>query len=586
VSPLRFDVPEHRPYPFRRPAIQAREHLVVAGHWLAAEAGERILAAGGNAFDAGVAVGLVLNVVLPQWTSIGGVAPIVTYRAETRAVSTVSGLGWWPRRASIAFFNERCGGEIPPGVLRSLVPGACDAWLATLQLYGTMSLGAVAGPAIDLAERGFPAYPMFIRWMGLLREQLLSWPSSAAVLLADGQVPALGSLVRQPTLANTFRRLCRAETRGAGGDRARGIQAARDEFYRGEIAHEMAAWYREQGGLLELDDLADFAVEVEPPVTSRYGRFELHGGGFWCQGPVLQQALNLLDGSGVDGLALDSPEYVHLIAESLKLALADRHAYYGDPRFVEVPAAVLLSPAYAAERRRRIDPGRAWPEMPPAGVIPGYPHPRAAGALTGPASADAVPEPGTSSLCVVDRWGNAMSATPSDGCYGAPLVPSLGFLVSARGGQSWLDPAHPAAVAGRKRPRLTPSPAIVTREGTLALAFSTSGTDAQPQVMAQVFLNLFQHGLDPQQAVERPRFHTLSHPSSVYPHRAQPGRLELEPGFDPGVAAALARLGHDVQRWGWDTETGTGVCAVVVDPDHRTLTGGADPRRDSYAIGW
>jgi gamma-glutamyltranspeptidase/glutathione hydrolase len=179
-----------------------------------------------------------------------------------------------------------------------------------------------------------------------------------------------------------------------------------------------------------------------------------------------------------------------------------------------------------------------------------------------------------------------MSATPSDGIYGGPLVPSLGILASARGGQSWLDEAHPSSVQGRKRPRLTPSPAIITKGGRLALAFGTSGTDAQPQVMLQVFLNLFQHGLDPQRAVEAPRFQTLSHPSSVWPHRAQPGRLELEPGFDPGVGAALARLGHDVERWGWDTETGTGVCAIVPDPVHATLTGGADPRRDSYAIGW
>ena len=586
MSAIRFDVPAHRPFPFRRPAIQARDHLVVAGHWLAAEAGDRVLAKGGNAFDAGVATGLVLNVVLPQWTSIGGVAPIVAYRAETRALTTVSGLGWWPRRASIAYFNEHCGGEIPQGVLRSLVPGACDAWLATLQFYGTMSLAEVAGPAIDLCERGFPAYPMFVRWMGILHERLLSWPSSAAVLLADGQVPAPGSLIRQPALARTFRRLCRAEAGGAGGDRARGIQAARDEFYRGEIAHDMVAWYREAGGLLEPDDLADFAVEVEPAVTGRYGRFEIHGGGFWCQGPVLQQALNLLDGSGVEALAVNSPEYVHLIAEALKLAFADRHAYYGDPRFVEVPGEILLSRAYAVERRRSIDPARAWPEMPPAGVIAGYSRPRAGGALIGPGRAGAVPEPGTSHLCVVDRWGNAMSATPSDGCYGAPLVPSLGFLVSARGGQSWLDPTHPAAVAGRKRPRLTPSPAIVTSGGKVVLAFGTSGTDAQPQVMAQVLLNLFEHGLDPQQAVELPRFQTLSHPSSVYPHRSQPGRLELEPGFDPGIRAALTRLGHDVETWGWDTETGTGVCAILVDPDHATLTGGADPRRDSYAIGW
>lgn len=582
-----LSLPDHRPYPFRRPAVQARESLVVSGHWLASVAGHRILAAGGNAFDAGVATGLCLNVVLPQWTSLAGVAPIVTYRAEDRSLSTISGLGWWPRRASIEFFNERCGGEIPRGVLRSIVPSACDAWLTTLRLYGTMSLAEVAGPAIDLAERGFPAYPLFIRWMTVLRDRFVNeWPSSAAAFLDEGRVPARGWLVRQAALARTLKRLCQAEARAAGGDRERGIQAARDEFYRGEIARDMVSWYREQNGLLEEDDLAEFSVEVERPVTTSYGPYEVHGCGFWCQGPVVQQTLNVLEGSGVDGLEHNSPEYVHLVAEALKLALSDRHTYYGDPRFVDVPAETLLDKAYASERRNLIDSHRAWPDMPPAGEVAGYPLARAA--LVGAAAAqrESVPDLDTSYLCVVDSDGNAISATPSDGCHGGPVVPALGHLVSTRGGQSWLDPAHPASVQGRKRPRLTPNPSIVTRGGELLMPFGTPGSDAQPQVMVQVFLNILQFGMDPQQAVEAPRFITHSHPDTAHPHVARPGRLELERGFDPSVADALRRLGHEVHRWEFDTETGSGACAIVKDPEHGTLIGGADPRRDSYAIGW
>ena len=587
MNPIDFSLPDHRPFPFRRPAVQARESMVVSGHWLASAAGHRILAAGGNAFDAGVATGLCLNVAVPQWTSIAGVAPIVTYRAEDRSLSTISGLGWWPRRASVDFFNQHCGGDIPRGVLRSVVPSACDAWLTTLKLYGTMSLAEVAAPAIDLAERGFPAYPLFMKWMGILRDRFVTeWPSSAAALLHDGQVPERGALVRQPALARTLKRLCQAEARAAGGDRERGIQAARDEFYRGEIARDMVSWYREQGGLLEEDDLADFSVEVERPVTTTYGPYEVHGCGFWCQGPVVQQTLNILEGSGVDGLAHNSPEYVHLLAEAFKLAFSDRHAYYGDPRFVDVPAETLLSKAYAHARRAQIRPDRAWPEMPPPGEMDGHPRrtPDLVGAAAGPR--DPVPDLDTSYLCVVDPQGNAMSATPSDGCHGGPIVPTLGHIVSTRGAQSWLDPSHPSSVQGRKRPRLTPNPSIVTRDGELVMPFGTPGSDAQPHVMVQVFLNMLQFGMDPQQAIEAPRFITHSHPDTAHPHLAQPGRLELERGFDPSVGEALRKLGHDVHRWEFDTETGSGACAILKDPETGTLIGGADPRRDSYAIGW
>ena len=583
---LDLTLPDHRPFPHRRPALRAREHMVVAGHWLASTAAYRILARGGNAFDAGVAAGLCLNVVLPQWTSLGGVAPIVTYRAADRSLSTISGLGWWPRRASIQFFQERCGGEIPLGVLRSVVPSACDAWLTTLRLYGRLSLSEVAGPAIEVAERGFPAYPLFVKWMGVLRERFQNWPSSAGVFLHDNQVPALGALVRQPALARTLKRLCQAEARAARGNREQGIQAARDEFYQGEIAQEMVNWYREQGGLLEPDDLSEFAVEVERPVSTSYGPYEVHGCGFWCQGPVLQQTLNILEGTEIGQLEHNSVEYVHLVGEALKLALADRHAYYGDPRFVEVPADTLLSKEYAAARRELIRRDQAWPEMPPAGVAGSRRPVGAAPAGAGVQPSSGIPDLDTSYLCVVDAEGNAMSATPSDGCHGGPIVPSLGHLVSTRGGQSWLDPSHPSAVQGRKRPRLTPNPSIVTRDGRLVMALGTPGSDAQAQVMAQVFLNVLQFGMDPQRAVEESRFITLSHPDTAHPHRAYPGRLEVERGFSPEVARRLSQLGHQVERWEFDTDTGSGACLILVDDEHGTLTAGADPRRDSYAIGW
>jgi gamma-glutamyltranspeptidase/glutathione hydrolase len=564
----RFEVPDHRPFPIRRPAVQGRERMVVAGHWLAAQAGDRMLSAGGNAFDAAVAAGLVLNVVMPYWTSLGGIAPIVAYTAADRTVSAVSGVGWWPRRASVEHFVEHHGGDMPWGVPRMLVPGACDAWLALLQRFGSMSIETVAAPAIDLAEAGFPAYPMYQRWMGLLQRQLRQWPTNATVFLHDGQIPQLGALIRQPALGRTLRRLCRAEA-AARCDRERGIQAARDELYRGEIAHELVTWYQAHGGLIEMEDLADFAVEIEPAVSSRYGGLEVHGTGFWSQGPVLHQTLAILAGTGVETLDPASPDYAHLIIEAFKLAFADRHEQYGDPRFVDVPAERLLSAAHARLRRGSLNRGRA------SGAANRLDVSSAAGG-----------SPDTSTVCVVDRWGNAVAATPSDGIYGGPIVPSLGFLASPRGGQSWLDPSHPSAVQGRKRPRITPAPFIVTRDGLPHLVLGASGNDAQLQAILQVLFSIEHHGMDPQRAVEAPRFHTLHHPNSAWPHVARPRRVELEPGFDPIVATALTALGHDVHRWQWDGDTGAGVCVIRVDPTTRTLSAGADPRRDSYAIGW
>ena len=567
-----------RPFPVNRPVVRGGRHMISAGHYLAAAAGHRVLAAGGNATDAGVAGGLVLNTVLPQWTSLGGVAPILVYRAADRRVFSISGLGWWPQAATIELFQERAGGAIPLGVLRTVVPGAADAWLLALRDFGTMSFAEVAAPAIELAERGFAVDPQLHNWLASARDRLRGWPSSSAIFLPGGEPPRPGTLLRQPALAESLRALCRAET-AAGGDRERGIEAARDEFYRGELARKMVAFNQEQGGVLAEADLAEFRAEIEPAISTTYRDYEVYGCGFWCQGPVVQQTLNVLEGYDLARLGHNSADYAHLVASALDLAYADRHAFYGDPRFVEVPAARLLSKAHAAERRGLIDAERAWAEMPPPG--------RASEAAAAPAgAADGRSDPDTSYLCVVDEQGNAFSATPSDGVMTTPVVPDLGFVCSPRGAQSWLDPDHPAAVAPRKRPRLTPNPAMVLRNGALHLAYGTPGNDAQPQTMVQVFLNLVEFGMNPQEAVEAPRLCSLNFPRSAFPHVYTPGRLELEPGFEPDVRQELAKRGHDVHTWEHDTDTGCGCCAIVVDGEQGVLTAGADPRRDSYAIGW
>ncbi|HET9465496.1 MAG TPA: gamma-glutamyltransferase, partial [Gemmatimonadales bacterium] len=478
-----------QPFPVNRPAVMAGRHMISAGHYLAAAAGHRILAAGGNAIDAGVAAGLVINTVLPQWTSLGGVAPIILYRARDRRIFTISGLGWWPKAACVELFQERATGTIPLGVLRTVVPGAADAWLLALRDFGTRTFAETAAPAIELAERGFAVDAQLHRWLDAAKDHLRSWPSSASIYLTGDEAPKPGSMLRQPMLAETLRALCRAEA--TAFTREQGIQAARDAFYRGEIARKMVAFNQAEGGVLTEEDLGDFSAEIESPTSSSYREFEVHGCGFWCQGPVVQQTLNILEGSPLRGLGHNTEGYVHLVASALNLAFADRHAYYGDPRFIDVPAERLLSKGYAEERRALIDLERAWLEMPPPGE-PVAVKLGSAGTASGP------PNPDTSYLCVIDEEGNGFSATPSDGVTSTPIVPDLGFVISPRGAQSWLDPAHPSSVQPRKRPRLTPNPGLVTRDGELYMTFGTPGYDAQPQTMVQVFLNIVEFGMNPQ----------------------------------------------------------------------------------------
>ena len=561
---------------------------VAAGHALASEAAARVLAAGGNAIDAGVAAGFVLGVVHCDMVSVAGVAPILVHVARTGETFQVSGVGPYPRAASAAYFREKHGGQIPPGLPRTVVPAAPDAWLTALERWGTMSFGDVAAAATERAERGFPVSTFSAYQMAANADKYRRWPTSSALYLKDGRAYRTGEVLVQRELGETLRRMARAEAR-AGGSREAGIRAARDEFYRGETAKRIAEFHRAERGPLAYDDLAGFSVEVGPALTTTFGQYEIAACGFWCQGPVLLQMLNLLDGVELAGLGHNSAAYLHRIVETVKLAFSDRDAYYADPNFVKVPAEGLLSKAYA-EARRALVRDRAWPDMPPPGDLSRLTatrHREAALPLAG--GSEPVPTGGTtdaldtSYVAVVDEAGNGFSATPSDPNVDSPVVPGVGCVVSPRGSQGWLAPAHPSVVAPGKRPRLTPAPAMAFAGGKLFMPFGTPGGDVQQQAMLQVFLNLTVFGMELQRAVEAPRVASRSFPDSFWPHAIAPGKVEVERRIPAETRAALGALGHGVAEWPeWEWRAGA-VCAVRVAPDG-TRWAGADPRRGSHAI--
>ena len=567
-----------------RPTIAVTRHAIAAGHYLAATAGFAILEAGGNAIDAGCAAGIALGVLQSDLVDVAGVAPIMIYHADSREVVTIAGLGPWPKALDPQLFMREHSGKIPKGVLRTVVPAAPDAWITALQRYGTMSFGEVAAAAIRLARDGFPMYPLMAASLQRHAEAHRGWPSSAAIFLPGGRVPEAGDIFRQTDLALSMQYMADEERAAAGRGREAGLDAARDAFYRGDIAKKIVAFMKEQGGLLSAEDLADYHSPVGPPERRRFGDLEVFTCGAWCQGPVLLQTLALLEGTDLAALGHNSADYVHYLAEALKLAFADREAYYGDPVMVDVPLATLISAEYAAERRKMLRPDRAWPEMPPPGAL-GSQAGRGFGHFPQPAG-DPNPEPDTSYVCVADRHGNLFSATPSDGSYGSPVVPGTGLIPSNRGSQSRPDPRHPAGVAPGKRPRLTPNPALAIKGGEHFMPFGTPGGDVQTQAMLQVLLNHFVFGQDMQAAIESPRFASYSYPSSFAPFEYYPGRLALEARISEPVIAELARRGHEIQRWPDWIWTAGAVCAIDVDKKRGVIEAGADPRRAAYAIGW
>ncbi|WP_108663666.1 gamma-glutamyltransferase family protein [Acuticoccus kandeliae] len=580
-----------------RPIIYGRTHMVSAGHHHAAQAGFSILEAGGNAVDAGVASIMALAVVQPDVVNIAGVAPILIYLAETGETVSISGLGTWPKAATAEYFEREHGGAIPEGILRTVVPGAPDAWITALERYGTMRFGDVAAYAIRLARDGFPAFAFLTERLHEYEASYRRFPSNTEIYMPGGAIPKPGELFVQADLGRSLQYM--ADEEAAAGGREAGLAAARKAFYEGDIARTIVAFHEANGGFMTMEDMAGFRVGHEPPVRSSFGDLDVVSCGPWCQGPVLGQMLNMLDGRDLAALGHNSPDYIHLLTEVIKLAFADRERHYGDPRFVDVPIEGLLSKAYAEARMGLFDPEKAWPAMPPAGdpanAGPRTPDPLpdpVASPLPAPMAAPYRTPPGdesggdTSYACVVDRHGNVFSATPSDSSWDGVAVPGTGMVPSSRGSQSRGDPRHPASVAPGKRPRLTPNPAILFRNGRPIMPLGTPGGDAQAQAMLQVILNMFVFGMDVQSATEAPRFMSQSFPNSFAPNHYFPGRLNLEARLGDAIAAPLAARGHTLYWWpDWFWRLGS-VCAIYIDPDTGLLHGGADPRQESYALGW
>ena len=579
------------PYPSaHRPNIMGTRHVVSAGHYLAAEAGFQVLEAGGNAIDAGVATGITLNIVEPHMCCFGGVAPTIIYLAATGEIVTVDGLGTWPRAASCEFFRHHHPGPVPEGILQTVVPAAPDAWLTLLERYGTISFGDAAQAAIRFARDGFPVQPHLSASIKGRIAEFQGQPECAAIFLPHGRPPEPGDLFVQTDLAGTLQFLLDEERRAASRGREAGLGAVREAFYAGDIAAAIVKFHEENGGLLTAEDLAGYRVTLAPAASTRFRDIDVYSCGPWCQGPMLLQQLNLLSGVDLKSLGHNETAYIHTVAEAIKLVAADREAYYGDPKFVDVPMEALLSHAYADERRKMIRPDTAWPDMPPAGEAGGGVNPY--GGNEAPTMAE-VAVPGaagmrdTTYVCVVDRDGNAFSCTPSDSIMRkSPIVPGTGLFPSGRGNQSRTDPNHPSSIEPGKRPRLTPTPALAIRPGEEIMPFGTPGGDQQTQAMLQAFLNMHVFGMDPQSAVEAPRFGSISFPNSFSPHEHRPGVLELEEGIDERAATDLAALGHII-AWVPESESGaTSVCAIRAGIRTGVLWGAADYRRTSYAVGW
>ena len=572
--------------------------MVSSTHWLASAAGMAVLERGGNAFDAAVAAGFVLQVVEPHLNGPGGEAPILAAPAGQGRVLVVNGQGPVPAAATIERFRDLGLDLIPgTGLLAACVPGAFGAWMLLLRDHGTVCLRDVLSPAIGYAEAGFPAVP---RIGGAIRamERLFRdhWPSSAEVWLADG-VPAPGGRLRNPALAATWRRLLE-EAEAASPDRDGQIEAALAAFYEGFVAEAIAGYLataevmdvsgRRHKGLLDGDDLAGWRARVEAPVSAEHRGWTVCKTGPWGQGPVLLQQLRLLDGFDLEAMGLGSAAYVHTVAECAKLAFADREAWYGDPAAFDVPLDGLLDPAYADGRRALVGDEAALELRPgsPAGRTPRLP-----GAGRGRVADEDVigsGEPTFGDTChvdVVDRHGNLVAATPSGGwLQSSPVVPGLGFCLGTRAQMLWLEEGLASSLRPGTRPRTTLSPSLALRDGEPCLAFGTPGGDAQDQWTLQFFLAHARFGLDLQEAVDAPSFQSDHFPSSFWPRRAFPGKLVVEAGHDPAAIAGLRERGHLVtvaDPWSLGR-----TCAAGRDLATGFLIAGANPRgRQAYAVG-
>jgi gamma-glutamyltranspeptidase / glutathione hydrolase len=601
--------------PALRPAVAGPTAGVSTGHPLTTAAAFEILLKGGNAFDAGVASLLVGGVVEQDLYGLGGEALVLVYPVKEKKVTSIVGQGWAPRAVDVDWYLSRGKTLQGAGLDPAVVPGALHAALTVLEKWGTMSFADVSRAAIGYAENGFPIRASTAGGVERQLEFFKQWPDNQRYWLKpDGTTYRPGETIRLPTLAKTLKRMAEAERRARGKGRAAGIVAARDRFYKGDIAKEMVAFLKRHQAPFDLSDFAEFHARIEEPAKTTYRGYTVYKHSFSSQGPVLLQALNILETFDLKAMGHDSPDYIHTVTEAMKLAYADRDTYYADTAFVAVPAEGLLSKEYAKERASLIDP-RAASKSFIAGdplkydtKVKEWTYSKfniADGTVAAPAAArgarlddglwsrgldSAGVSKDTTHMAIIDKAGNVFDVTPSGGWIpGAVILGNTGIGMSIRGEQFWLDKTMANQIRPRARPRYTLTPSIVFKGDAPLMGLGTPGGDNQDQTILQAFLNIVEFWDDwypnLHQAFEWPRFQTLHFHGSFWPHSPGFNKLNLEAGIPDAVLDELKSRGHDVSRL---RAFGMSGCAtsVLVDPATSNRIAGADPRRDCYAIAY
>lgn len=567
-----------------RPVIMGKRYAVSSMKHEATEAAVRILEAGGNAFDAAVAGQAVLSLVDPASNGYGSDAVVLVYDAKSKQVISINAEGPAPRLATIDWYKQNHGGTLPvsDGLLSATVPGVVDAWFVMLDRWGTMTFAQVLQPAIEVAEEGFPLPLGLARSMGSAK--MKKYPSSVKLYMPDGQAPPAGSIFRNLDAGRTLRKLVEAEKQASAKGRRAGLQAARDRFYKGDIAKTMATFSEQNGGLFRYDDFASYTARVETPVSINYRGYDIYKNPSASQGPAELFALNILEGFDLKALGHNSAAYVHTSAEALKLAFGDREKYLGDMDFIKIPYEGLLSKEYATARRALIDPDKASLELRPGDpyrfMKRSEPQDRPYH-VTLEGDADHVGD--TSYIAVVDKDRNMVSFEPSlHNSWGTGVVMAdLGFILNCRGDYFSLVPGEANALEPGKRPRSTLQSTLVMKDGRPYMVLGSPGGDDQVMRTMQTLINHIDFGMNVQQAIEAPRWSTSSFPASPFPHTMKPGDLSVESRIPASVQQALAAKGHKLTVAGpWSLGANA---AIVVDVSRGIVSAGADARNDAYA---
>jgi gamma-glutamyltranspeptidase / glutathione hydrolase len=571
-----------------RPVVRGRTQAAASMKPEATQAAERILMAGGNAFDAAVASQAVLGLVDAASNGVGSDAVILVYDAKAKTVVSINAEGTAPKLATIDWYKKNLDGKLPQSdtLLSGTVPGVVDAWYLLLDRWGTMSFAQVLQPAIEIAENGFPIGERMASAIATSRK-LKKYPSSVKVYFPGGDAPKAGDIFKNPDLGRTLRKLVEAEKANAAKGRHEALKAARDRFYKGDIARTMAKFSEEQGGLFRYEDFAEYTAKFETPVSTDYRGYRVYKNASANQGPTELFALNILEGYDLKALKHNSPEYIHTSIEAVKLALADREKYLGDMDFIQIPFEGLLSKDYARERRALIDPAKASLDMRP-GVAEKFT--KSTAPLDRPIhinlEGEADHEGDTSYLAVIDKDRNMVSFEPSlhSGFGTGVVMGDLGFIFNCRGDYYSLVPGEANALAPGKRPRSTLQSTLVMKGTQPFMIVGSPGGDDQVFRTMQTLMNVVDFGMNVQEAIEAPRWATRSFPASPFPHTMYPGEMSVEQRVPEAVRAGLIARGHKLRVGGaW---TMGSLAAILVDPKTGVLNAGTDPRVDAYAIAW